>query len=369
MKLLFFCSYLDNGGAEKHLVRVLNGLAEQNCEIYLLLTRGGGSYEILLNSNVKIIHLTKFRSSTISVVFSFFPFLSQCRKIKPDVIISVMERQNVFVSLIRPFLFKFKLPRLILMSQNSLSDDLNSRLSGKFMIRLIRLLYNRADKVIALSQGVRNDLILNFGVKIPVDVIGNACVDQQLVDTLNSSVIQKNEVFRFIAVGRLVNQKGFDFLLRAFSIFVKSFEAELVILGDGPLKFELTKLANSLSISDKVSFLGFKSNPYLDIANADVFILSSRWEGFANVIVESMACGTPVIASNCNYGPAEIICHGVNGFLFEPNNIDDLLSCMKILYHDESLKLKFVRNGIIRAKDFSYDKISSDYLSSIRQVI
>lgn len=162
-----------------------------------------------------------------------------------------------------------------------------------------------------------------------------------------------------VAVGRLVPQKGFDVLLRAFELVRREVDASLIVFGEGPERPRLGDLVNRHGLKDAVSLPGFIANPVSEIKAANLFVLSSRWEGFGNVIVEALGAGTPVVAVDCRSGPAEILDDGRYGRLAIPEDPYDLAK--KILAElDEPTPAEILRK---RALDFSPAFIARQYLS------
>ena len=178
----------------------------------------------------------------------------------------------------------------------------------------------------------------------------------------------KKHAIRYLACGRLVAQKGYPHLLEAFAQVERHVDAELHVLGEGPQRAELEALAARLRITERVTFLGFRKNPFLHMQAADVFVLSSLWEGFANVIVEAMSMGTAVIAADCPYGPNEIITDGRNGLLVPPANAARLGEAMISLAQDESLRRAIAVAGQHRSVDFSACTIASQYAAAFRRL-
>ena len=132
--------------------------------------------------------------------------------------------------------------------------------------------------------------------------------------------------------------------------------ARMAILGEGKDRGTLEKLAKELGISDKVAFLGFQKNPFKYMKRATVFVLSSLHEGFGNVLVEAMACGTPVISTNCKSGPSEIIEDGKSGILVPVSDYQSLSKAIIKVLSDDSLRQKFSAEGLERVKHFSVQK-------------
>lgn len=178
---------------------------------------------------------------------------------------------------------------------------------------LMQKLYNYSDKVIGVSNLIKNNLVENFNIKEgKIETIYNP-YDLKNIDTLSKKTIgdEYKLVFKekvVITVGRLNSIKGHLYLIRAFRKIVDyDKNVQLVILGDGELKGCLQKLIDDLKLNNNVHLLGFKNNPYKYIEKSSVFILPSLSEGFPNTLAEAMACGIPVISTDCKSGPREIL--------------------------------------------------------------
>ena len=185
-----------------------------------------------------------------------------------------------------------------------------------------------------------------------------------------------------ISSGRLANQKGLNNLLKAFSILAKDDDdLRLILIGEGKLRERIEKLIDDLQLRDKVLLPGFQENPFRYIARADVFVLSSFYEGFPNTLVEAMACGSPVVACDCPSGPAEILCAnasagritlGTGGILvssfdekastWDPSDIREehgvFAEALRLVLQDGNLRQQLAKSALERVKDFSAEKIS-----------
>lgn len=210
--------------------------------------------------------------------------------------------------------------KVIISIRNQKSKEIQGK-NEKILRLLICKIYNKADKIVALSNGVKDDLLLNFSIKSDkLDVIYNP-VDIEYINSLKDEELERkykkifnDKDYTIITSGRLAYQKGQWYLLRAFKNITKTIDnINLVILGEGELGNELRQMAKNLNIQNKVHFLGFQSNPFKFIKSSDLFVFTSLFEGFGNVITESMACGTIVVSSDCKSGPKEIL---------NPSNID-----------------------------------------------
>ena len=165
-----------------------------------------------------------------------------------------------------------------------------------------------------------------------------------------------------LTAGRLVAQKDQKTLLKAFAQVNEKVKSQLVILGEGELKEELTQLAANLKIKDQVHFIGFQTNPYIYFKQADLFVLSSKHEGFGHVIAEALATGVPVVSTNCKSGPSEVLENGVYGELCEVGNVNEMASKMlKVLTLDEDELSETISKGYERAHHFDAKQIVKQY--------
>jgi glycosyltransferase involved in cell wall biosynthesis len=229
----------------------------------------------------------------------------------------------------------------------------------------MKLLYSRADKIIAVSNFIRKDLILNYNIKKAKVVVIYNPIDIEKVNALASEEISdqwfREEVPIVISVGRLSKEKGYDTLLRAFAIAREKSDIRLAILGEGEEKKSLEELDKKLGIERDVVFLGYKNNPYKYMKRASIFVLSSLYEGFPNVLIEAMACGTPVISTQYNPYPHEIIEHGKNGLLVPVTNEKALAEAMLKLLNDPAGMTMLAANAKEKAKEFLVQKIAGYY--------
>jgi len=222
---------------------------------------------------------------------------------------------------------------------------------------LIKKAYSDADAVIVVSRGEQDDLIQNFNIPATKIVVLYNPLDRSKIRELsaeNSGI--HFEMPMVVSVGRLVYQKGFDILIRAFRKVRDHTVAKLLIVGDGEKKEELISFANSLKLQDDVVFLGMQMNPFQFMRGAEVFCLASRYEGFGIVILEAMALGLPVVVTDCPSGPAEIVENGKYGLLVPPENVDALAGALTRILSDPNLMEEMSRLSLTRAQDFDLEK-------------
>jgi glycosyltransferase involved in cell wall biosynthesis len=237
----------------------------------------------------------------------------------------------------------------------------------------IRNFYPKANRIIVNSKNMGIELQQMFNIPLSKIAVINNPIDIQKVNKLSNENINHSwneENFPvIIAIGRLTSQKGFSYLIKAFSIVVSDgIPCRLLILGEGVDKEKLKKLAMELRVDDKVSLLGFQKNPYKYLCRSTLFVLSSLYEGFPNVLLEALALGVPSIATRCPTGPEEIITHEVDGILTPPADEMALANAIKRGLLDQGLRKRLGEAGKKRAENFRVKKIVRQYEEVIEDV-
>lgn len=301
-RVLFLLPDLRAGGAERITVTLANYIDRKEYLPKLLLTKKQGIYLETLKKDVEIIDL-----KISKVKYSLFKILKTFKRLKPDIVFCGYGELNALIS---PFLPFFKKTKFIARETNIVSEHV-----VKKEILFFYRFYNHFDQIIAQSEDMREDLIKNIKIHPHKIVKINNPIDMDLIEKKLVGLEKPPEYFQdrknILAVGSLYHRKGFDNLLNVFS-FLKDQNVHLFIIGEGSDKEKLLDLKRKLSLNN-VCFLGPKKNPFIYMKHADLFVLSSRYEGFPNVLLEAGACRTPVLANNCKGGIREIIDPGVNG--------------------------------------------------------
>ena len=222
--------------------------------------------------------------------------------------------------------------------------------------------YRSAPAVVALSEGVRRELMEDYRLEPGRVVTIHNPVDIEVFRSRASASAcpWPGDGPVVVAAGRLVRQKGFDILLRAFAAMTSA-SARLAILGEGPEREALTTLAGELRVWERLIMPGHVTDPAPWFAHADAFALSSRWEGFGHVLVEAMACGAPVVAFNCPYGPTDIIQNEKTGLLLPPGDTHALTEGLDRLLADPELAGRLRSAGQMEARRFSAAGIARRY--------
>lgn len=356
-KVIFFMFSFSGGGAERTILNIINHIDKKKFDIHLVLgTTKNNDYLQFISDGIKVQVL-----DCVKLRFSIFKLRKYILKEKPDLLFSTINANNIVLLLAR--FLTFKKIKTIVREANHRTQSGKVSLWNKI---LTFLLYNFiATKVIALSNGVKNDLTSNFKInenKIqviynPVDVENIQKLSDEEISDLDTRASEK----LVIAVGRLVDQKDFDTLIKAFKIVSKNVTSKLVILGKGPKENHLRGLCKNLDLDEKVLFLGFKENPYKYMKKADVFVLSSKWEGFGHVIVESMVAGTPVVSTDCKSGPAEILEDNKHGLLVPVSDSESMAEKILFLLNEDDVRKEFIEKGYRRAMEFNAKNIVQKY--------
>ena len=334
IKILCFVPQLGGGGAEMHLLRLLTHFDRTKFQPLLAVARPGGSYESRLPADLiaRRCGWSRVPSSTLRMQTSIPALRRLLAAERPEVIISFLDHTTAATSAALESL-PHPRPVFIAAIQNNLEKTLAHlpRWTRAWLPRAIVSAYARADQVIALSTGVAEGLSqLIPETRGRISVIHNAGYDQQ-VQALASEepVLPTPKGPWFLGCGRLTAQKDFSTLIRAFARLQHECGAALWILGEGGLRGKLEREIAALGLGSRVRLPGFVKNPFAFMARASAFVLSSQWEGFGNVVTEAMACGTPVISTDCPHGPREILEDGKWGSLVPVANVDALADAMR----------------------------------------
>ena len=322
LRLAFFIQDLKGGGAERMMVNLANALVEtENVKVDFVLVRNIGVYISLISPKIRVIPL-----NTRKVAFSIPALVRYIDRTSPDAMLSTLVHCNI-AALIAKKLSRTKTLFLIREANRLQLNQKNLRfLLIRLSYRLIKFIYPWADAVFAVSKGVATELqdkipaISNKLIVMNNPVITSLLYNLSTIE-VNHPWLLDNTTPVILGVGRLNKQKNFPLLINAFSRVVSTLSARLIILGEGPERTALEELIVSLNLNEKVALPGFNENPYAYMSRASVFVLSSDWEGSPNVLVEAMALGTPVIATDCPSGPAEILENGKFGFLVPVDNV------------------------------------------------
>lgn len=377
IKLLFLFPTYTFGGAERTSLNLLKGIDKTRFRICLVTSRD-------IFRHFRHIDIEKFLPIEDLGIDVWFSSLSRfmhdiprvaslLRTENPDLAFGMMHYPSsllVFANKI------YNLRMKVIASPRGPGTDylkfFEQKIFRKIYLRIIFSFFCRyADGLLVASHGLKDECVRHFYADS-----ANIAVVPNSVDFHDVRIKAEENIdmdfpagYQLISVsGRLEQAKNIPLLLKAFSVVRMSAKVKLLIIGDGVERQSLEKLSHELNIAEDVVFMGYQANPYKFIKRTDVFVHSSISEGFANAIIEAMACGVPVVAANCNYGPRDIIKHGENGFLVPMNDEGALADAVIALLKNKDLRDNIVRKSLERAKDFSIDDMVKGYERFISRV-
>ena len=308
-KVFFFIGTLSKGGAERTVSNLTLQLSP-DLEREIILFGSQTRIDYPFEGNLRYIDQTR-RNSVLNKFLTIARRAANLKRLKlqnPDAtFISFLEYPNLLN------LLTSREARTIISVRNHMSTKHQRGIKAIFWKSLIKLLYHRADLVVAVSEDIRQDLIANFKVSPErIKVIYNYYDLEHLATQASQPVTAFPAASPtspvITTMGRMNHQKGQWHLIRAFSQVRRALpDARLVLLGEGQYQARLQQLAADYGLQDAVQFAGFQANPHAWIAKSSVFVLPSLYEGFPNALAEAMACGVPVIAADCHSGPREIL--------------------------------------------------------------
>lgn len=363
----FFMPSLTGGGVERVLLRLASGFADRGCEVDLVVAKADGaltdgsegSYLAQVPQNVRVVDLGHAR-----ILMSLPGLVRYLRQAKPDVLLAGMEHVNL-IAIWAKLLARVG-TRVVAGVHNTESLVREGSALKRFVIRaFMRRFLRHADGIIAVSKGVADDYAPYMRVpRESVRVIYNPAIAPEIFRQaaqapLHPWFVEKTTPL-IMCAGRLTTAKNHMLLVRAMAAIHAQTGARLVIFGDGPERARLAAEISRAGLSQVVDMPGFSDNPFSFMKRADAFVLCSKWEGLPMVLIEAMALGTPIVATDCPSGPAEILEGGKWGRLVPMGDPDALARAVV-----ETLRDPRRDAAGERAREFSVDKIVGEYAEAL----
>jgi len=347
---------LSGGGAERSMINIANGLASKGVDVDLVLFRAEGEFKRYVAESVNIVSLD---TTTVGVKTfrAVLPLARYFRKCAPDHILTTLEATTIVASCALRLVSNC--PKMLIRVATTFGNERRAFVRGA----LIGAIYRKhAGCFVVNSKGSKEDL--NRSLDIPnaqISVVYNA-IDLKMIASMShepplyENWLERNSKF-VLNIGRLTVAKRQDCLIRAFSKIPYETGLSLLILGEGPLREELESLVRQLGLQDKVFMPGFVNNPYVYLARASVFVLSSQYEGMPTVLLEALTCGCPVVSTDCPAGPDEILEGGKWG---ELTPVDDPVALAGAISRtiERPLPSEELRR---RGAAFSVEKMADEY--------
>lgn len=383
-KLLFFINTLNFGGAERVVSQLLIHLND-TYQLHLALYANLIKYEI--PKEVKVFSLEENVLASNSSTLLRLPVLAKklatyCKQEKIETCVAFLNRPCYILALMRA-VYGYK-GKVIMCERSHRSSIINfigsgSSFTKKIAYLLTKYSYKWAHLVIANSKVSKQDLIQNFSVTKPIKVIYNPIDIKATLQKANEKLEVNMDAadFYFISTGNFRPEKNFALLINAFAL-LKDLPVKLFLVGGGELETALKELAKSLQLEDNILFTGFQTNPYKYISRSNCFVLSSYTEGFPNVLLEALACGKPVIATDCLSGPRELLAPETPidavalqnfevaefGILSPVNNAEILADAMRTIYNEAALLNNYEAKAFNRANEFDINNIKEEFISA-----
>ena len=325
LRVLFLCNVLTGGGAERFVSNALQMLDRERFDPLLVLFRREVVYPLPADVPVFLLH----KRSPLDIPGAVWRLRKLIDELKPDILVTPHTGISLFAAEAIP-LTRHRPRWLARLANDPYSQDRG--LYGAVAARALR----RADAFVANSRSLQQAFERKYAfARGRTHCLYNP-TDFEAIDRLAGE--PPAAAFRrrpaLASIGRLHRQKRFDLLLEAFEPVSRRFEAELIVVGEGPLRAALESHRDRLGLRERVQFPGFLGNPYAVLAQADLFVMSSDFEGLPNVLIEAQGLGVPAIATDCPHGPAEIIRPGETGVLTPVGDPAKLTECMARLLED-----------------------------------
>jgi glycosyltransferase involved in cell wall biosynthesis len=370
LKVCFVLPSLAGGGAERAAVLILNALDDERWERWMYLFASEGPYLSEVSSSIQLADSTAI-SSRVGRWRALRRFV---RRVRPDVVVAFLSYFSVLCATRAAGVRT----RVVFAQQTPLSaflDDTDYHWSRPWDRRLFKAItrigYAAADVVVTTSRGVADDLVQSFGVSEarvrvvpnPVDLRAITAAAREPIDPAHAALWASPAI---VAAGRLAEAKNYPLLIEAMRVLCDRIPARLFILGQGDQEPALRALIQARGLGDVVHLCGFQANPWKYIARADVFALTSRYEGFGNVLVEAMACGVPVVATS-SPGTRDIVRPGVDGLLVDRHEPGAVAAALEEVLADADRRRRMSEAARLGAERYRTDLVALAYDDVLRE--
>jgi len=356
-RIALYLPSLCGGGAERVMVTLANGFSARGYAVDLVLASADGPYLKDVAMEVRVVDLRASR-----VALSLPGLVSYLRRERPVSMLSAMGHANV-IAIAAQYLAR--VPTRVIVSERANFSRTKSHITSFSHLILgwfMKIAYPLANGIVAVSTGVAEDLVMSIGLtRSHVDVVYNPVVTDELYRKASMNLyhpwLAPGQPPVVLGAGRLEPQKDFATLIEAFAKLRRERDVRLMILGEGALRNSLEKQVQALGLEASVCFLGFMDNPFVYMRHAALFVLSSIYEGLPNALIQAMACGTPVVSTDCPSGPAEILEDGKWGRLVPVRDANALAYAMTA-----TLDEKVHPEVATRAAEFNVERAVDGYL-------
>ena len=316
----FLLRDLGEGGAERSSLRLAKGLARDGMAVTLFLLKKKGPMLAEVEKGVEVVDLGN----------SFLRLLARLRSGRIDFLLPIYTSMSALLAKVI-----LRAPWHVVLSQRNMFTMDRGPIQTRLRFLRSRLLFPFASACVCISQGVADEMrTLGLIGEEKIHVIYNPVITDKLLSDMEEpakhSWFDEGAPPVILGVGRLGDQKDFSTMIRAFALLASRYpNLRLLILGEGKERPMLEKLVREKNLTGRVSLPGYAPNPYPCMKRAALFVLTSRFEGFGNVVAEALACGCTVVSADCKSGPAEILDSGKYGYLARVGDAEDVARAME----------------------------------------
>lgn len=365
MNIVFHLPKLSLGGVAKNTLALSNEFLMLGHKVTIIVHDLEGEFIDYVDSRINVINL-KTKN-----IFTAIPKIRKViRQNNYDLLISSRDLYNSIILLTKK-IFRLKINIMVTcrtdaIVESKLFKNKSRKVKTKIYMLLAKFTYRWANSIVAVSEGVK--ISVSSYSKIPLNkivTIYNPIIDNDFerkkVENVTESIFNDPINKVVISAGRFVEQKNFPLLINAFSnAYKQDKNLRLQIFGEGEEKANLQKLINDLNIQEVAQLNNFVPNVIKYIKRSEIFVLSSNWEGFGNVLAEALGCGIKIVSTNCPSGPAEILENGDNGTLTKPDNLEELTTAILVNINKQVDSSKLIQKSL----RFSSQKIAMQYMDT-----
>lgn len=361
-KIAIFMHNFNGGGAEKVTIKLADELEKRGYNVTFIMRETIGELKNTVPHSINVIDLNINNKSKIIKNLKNITALKKIFNANEfDIMLSITFNMSVLAGIAK-FISRSKM-KLFAIMHNTISKEKNSL----FMLRklIIKLVNKQIKRFVFVSDGARLDFIQTMKIddKKTITIYNPVVsdeIEEKCLEKINCDWLDNKDGYKVIVnIGRLTPQKNQQFLLQAIKKVSEEIKVRLIILGEGELRKKLETKADELQISDIVNFYGFAENPYVFLKKADLFVLSSDYEGLPTVLIESLACGCNIVSTDCPTGPYEILDNGKYGKLVQLNNLEEMVENIKYMLKSGGLEENILKE---RAKVFSIENSVDKYI-------
>lgn len=375
MRVVIFLPSIETGGVERNAILVANYLAENEVPITFVSTRIVESMRSRFDNRVKLIFVKSARRVPLlhpRIVDAFAIFSGYRKVLEREKMLGsavTLSFQSNIVSILAAKIAG--VPVVVRVSNHPSHVKFTNSLIQKISEKLKLIFYRYADVVIANAE----ETAQFYRSRLPVTVstiynpVDSEALKAQAKHGELHPWLSNHDCPVVVGVGRLVRQKNFTMLIEAFGRVVEKIDAKLIILGEGDERDKLETLVSRLGLQNQINLPGYSKNVHGVVKNADLFVLSSSFEGLPNALLEALAVGTPAVSTNCLSGPAEILCHGAAGDLVAVDDVDAMAEAILRNLSDRDRAILLLRKAGERLKEFDQVKILKQYADLLGSLV